>query len=180
MKILIDFVLYSLAIVKRFLSSVVWRPLAQLSYGFYITSIIVTSYRLFSIRQTTTLSAENMFRTIVSDAVVSFFLAYLIHIMVQQPMRNGRQILLQWKRNFFECESTVAAATFVSRVKAGIVFADCPPTPDLSSGGTFTRVEEKTCSRTSSPEPETEATVVLDLTETICSTIHGDTNNNNT
>ena len=47
-------------IANRFLSSVVWRPLAGLSYGFYITSIIVTAYRLFSIRQTTTLSPENM------------------------------------------------------------------------------------------------------------------------
>ena len=75
----------------------VWRPLAQLSYGFYINSAIVTAYRLFSIRQTTTLSAENMFRTIVSDAVVCFFLAYLIHIMIQQPMKNIRSILINWR-----------------------------------------------------------------------------------
>ncbi|KAH9491201.1 hypothetical protein DERF_015932 [Dermatophagoides farinae] len=89
-----------ITIVNRFLSSIAFRPISKLSYGFFLTSIIVTCYRLFSIRQTIILSAQTMFRSIVSDAVISFFFAYYMHIMVQQPIRNFLQIEIFSSRIF--------------------------------------------------------------------------------
>nr|XP_027194180.1 nose resistant to fluoxetine protein 6-like [Dermatophagoides pteronyssinus] len=89
-----------ITIVNRFLSSIAFRPISKLSYGFFLTSIVVTCYRLFSIRQTIILSGQTMFRSIVSDAVISFFLAYYMHIMIQQPIRNLLQIEVLSSRIF--------------------------------------------------------------------------------
>lgn len=89
-----------ITIVNRFLSSIAFRPMSHLSYGFFLTSIIVTCYRLFSIRQTIILNGQTMFRSIVSDAVMSFLLSYLIHILVQQPLRNLSHFEIIWQRIF--------------------------------------------------------------------------------
>lgn len=159
-------------IANRFLSSVVWRPLAGLSYGFYITSIIVTAYRLFSIRQTTTLSPENMFRTIVSDAVVSFFLSYMIHVMVQQPMRNFRQILIHWKQ-LFEVNTPTTTTNLVTVCRTDIVFED-------STDGTFTKtnVAEEYGSQFESSEKESISLDLAQITTKEPPTDKTDSNNN--
>ncbi|KAF7494136.1 Nose resistant to fluoxetine protein 6 [Sarcoptes scabiei] len=94
-----------ITLVKRFLSSIVFRPISKLSYGFFLTSIIVTCYRLFSIRQNIILSAQTMFRAIVSDAVISFLFAYLIHIMIQQPMKNLTHSYLLWRKKTLNSSS---------------------------------------------------------------------------
>lgn len=102
------------AILNRFLSSIVFRPLARLSYGFYVTSIIVTCFRLFSIRSNITLDAQTMYRSIVSDAVVSFIISYLIHILLVQPYHNF--LAIDWKQLFGivtddDCDIEVVSAT---------------------------------------------------------------------
>lgn len=86
---------------KRFLSSIVWYPLCQLSYGFYISSLIVNGYRLFSIEENITLAPQVMFRAIVSDAVIAFLFSYLIHVFVIQPMKNLRYVLLRLSFSVF-------------------------------------------------------------------------------
>lgn len=64
----------------------------------------------------------------MSDAVVSFFLAYLIHVMVQQPLKNLLQISFLWRRifpvtpiNSFTLKSSSPANTdtFLERTKTG-------------------------------------------------------------
>ena len=97
-------IVFFLVMTKRFLSSVVWYPLCQLSYGFFISSLIVNSYRLFSIQENITLAPPVMFRAIVSDAVIAFFFSYLIHVFVLQPMKNLRYILIRCPISLFGCE----------------------------------------------------------------------------
>jgi len=62
--------------------------------------MLVIMYRLFSIREPHAISADHMFRSIFSDGVIAFFLSYLMHLTVQQPMKNLRQILVNWKQLF--------------------------------------------------------------------------------
>ena len=92
----------------------------------------------------------HQFRTIVSDAVVSFILSYLIHITVQQPMRNLRQILLLW-RQLFDVKSTT---NLVSKCTSNITFSEC-------TNGTFTKMADDPL--TPAPSVLAKQTIVLNL-----------------
>lgn len=109
------------------------------------------------------------FRTIVSDAVVSFFLAYMIHIMVQQPMRNCRQILIHWKQ-LFEV-STATNLVTVCKTDRDVVFNEC-------TDGTFTKTNDAEEEYGSQFESSEKESITLDLASITDKLPANDSNNN--
>ncbi len=96
----------------------------------------------------------------------------MIHVMVQQPMRNFRQILIHWKQ-LFEVNTPTTTTNLVTVCRTDIVFED-------STDGTFTKtnVAEEYGSQFESSEKESISLDLAQITTKEPPTDKTDSNNN--
>jgi peptidoglycan/LPS O-acetylase OafA/YrhL len=74
--------------LRNIFSSIIWTPLAKLSYSVYLTFPIINSILISSMSQSLFLSYNTMIYLLISNFLLNFAIALPIYLFIEGPMMN--------------------------------------------------------------------------------------------